>query len=47
MGGMGAEVVFEAREYLVCKSPLKLLLELVDNPSAERQNQTLHKTQGG
>ena len=47
MGGMGAEVVFEVRESLVCKNPLNLLLELEENPLAERQDQTLHKTQSG
>ena len=36
MGGMGTEIVFEARDFLVCKSPIKLLLELAENPSAKR-----------
>ena len=47
MGGMGTEVVFEVRESLVCKNSLELLLELAKNPSTEREDQTLHKTQGG
>ena len=46
MGGMGAEAVPETGEYLVCKSSFELLLELAKTPSAERQDQTLHKTQG-
>ena len=46
MGGMSSEALFETRESVVCKDPFKLLLELAKNPSAQRQNQTLHKTQG-
>ena len=46
MGGMGAEAVPEIGEYLVCKSSFKWLMELAKTPSAKRQDQTLHKTQG-
>ena len=46
MGGLGAEALFETGESLVCKDPLELLLELAETPSAQRQDQTLHKTQG-
>ena len=46
MGGMGLKALFETGEFVVCKDPVELLLELAENPSAQRQSQTLHKTQG-
>ena len=35
MGGVGAEVIFAAREPLECKGPFELFLELAENPSTE------------
>ena len=46
MGGLGAEALSETGESVVCKDPFELLMELVENPSAQRKDQTLHKTQG-
>ena len=46
MGGMGSEALSETGEFMVCKDPVELLLKLAENPSAQRQSQTLHKTQG-
>ena len=47
MGGVGAEVIFAAREPLECKGPFEMFLELAENPSTEREDQTPHKAQGG
>ena len=43
MGGMGSEDVFEAKEPMVCKSSLELLLELAETPTTKRQDQAPHK----
>ena len=47
MGGVGAGVIFAAREPLECKGPFKLFLELAENPTIEREDQTPHNAQGG
>ena len=39
MGGMGSEDLSYTREFMVCKDPFNLFLELAENPSAKRQNQ--------
>ena len=44
MGGLSLEALSETRECVVCKDPFLLLLELKENPSAQRKSQTLHKT---
>ena len=44
MGGIGSEAVFETKGPMECKSPLELLLELVETPSTKRQDQAPHKT---
>ena len=36
MGGVGAEVVFETREPLVCQNSFDLFVELAENSAAER-----------
>ena len=46
MGGLGREALSETGESVVCKDPFELLLELAEIPSAQRHDQTLHKTQG-
>ena len=36
MGCLGAEALFETGEFLVCKDPFYLLLELAETPSTQR-----------
>ena len=38
MGGVGSEALSEIGESVVCKDPFGLLLNLAENPSAQRQN---------
>ena len=44
MGGMGSETVFVTKEPMVCKNPFESVLELVETPLTERQDQVPHKT---
>ena len=38
MGGLGSEALSETGEFVVCKDPFEMLLELAEKSSAQRQS---------